>query len=39
VAAVMDLVHGWYADQPEVPGTAFDGSYTPDGWNVSPAGR
>lgn len=36
VAAAVDLVHGWYANKPDVPGTRFDGSYTPAGWDVSP---
>jgi hypothetical protein len=36
VAAAIDLVHGWYDGRPNEPGTTFDGSYLPDGWNVSP---
>ncbi len=37
VAAAMALVHGWYHDRTTVAGTPFDGTYTPDGWNTSPA--
>src|SRR5690606_22923292 len=35
VAAIVDLVHGWYSNEPDVPGRTFDGSYTPVGWSAT----
>ncbi len=37
IAAVTDLIHGWYGAQPKAPGARFGGAYTPPGWDVSPA--
>jgi len=37
VTAAIDLVNGWYAGTPKTASTRFAGSYTPPGWNTSPA--
>lgn len=35
MATAIELVNGWYGGTPRTPGTRFDGSFTPAGWDVS----